>query len=391
MKKAIMQNTKVPFTYGKVVSSDRFTNREEELDRLLKNLKSGINTIIISPRRWGKSSLVQKAFEDLKNEKKIKLVHIDLFSINSQEEFLHKFASEVIKSSASKLKEWINISKEFFKTLIPKFQFSTDADTEFNIIFEYESIKKDPSEILNLPEKIAKKKKVKFIIAIDEFQNLANYEHFQKIEKNLRAEWQNHNHVTYCLYGSKNHMMTDIFNNPSKPFYRFGDIMLLPKIKKEKWIRFITKAFISSNKVISNENAEKITDLMKNHSWYVQQLSHYTWNRTNKEAGIKVVQSALTELINGNSPLYEREIEICSKTQINLIKAIVKEKKHLSSVKVMKDFKLGTSNNVSKNIKRLRKNGIIEKAETKYELLDPAFEIWFKRQFFNVKLDNYFK
>ncbi len=386
-----MQNIKAPFTYGKVVSSDKFTNREEELNKLLRNLKSGINTIIISPRRWGKSSLVKKAFEELKSEKKIRLVQIDLFSINSQEEFLHKFASEVIKSSASKLKEWINISKDFFKTLIPKFQFSTDADTEFNIIFDYESIKKDPSEILNLPEKIAEKKKVKFIIAIDEFQNLASYEDFQKIEKRLRAEWQNHNHVTYCLYGSKNHMMSDIFNNPSKPFYRFGDIMLLPKIKKENWIRFITKAFTSSNKVISNENAEIITDLMKNHSWYVQQLSHYTWNRTKKEAEIKNVQSALTELINGNSPLYEREVEICSKTQINLIKAIVKEKKHLSSVKVMKDFKLGTSNNVSKNIKRLRKNGIIEKVENKYELLDPAFEIWFKRQFFNVKLDTYFK
>ncbi len=385
-----MTNPKVPFTYGKIVNTDAFTNRENELAKLLANLKSGINTIIISPRRWGKSSLVSKAFAELKDERKIKTVQIDLFSIRSEEEFLQVFAKEVIKVSASKLEERIKLVKEFFKAIIPKFQFSADAESEFSLSFEYESLKKTPSEILNLPEKIAEKKKLKFIIAIDEFQNMADYEQFPKFEKKLRAEWQNHKNVTYCLYGSQNHMMTEIFNKPTKAFYRFGDIILLPKIKKEKWIPFIVNAFKKTGKSIGEKNAGLICDLMKNHSWYVQQLSHYTWNRTHKKTSKKELQLALAELINGNSPLYEKEIEICSKTQVNLIKAIVKNQKHFSSVKVMKDFKLGTSNNVSKNLKKFRENGTIEKIDNKYELLDPAFEIWFKKQFFNVKIESYF-
>ncbi len=385
-----METGQLPFTYGKIVSSKAFTNREEEIEKLIKNLKSGINTIIVSPRRRGKSSLVKKAFIELENEKRIKLVSLDLFSIGSKEEFLHKFASEVIKASASKLEDWIKISKEFFKALIPKFQFSTDVDNEFSISFDYAELKKDPSEILNLPERIAQKKKIKFIIAIDEFQNLSDYIGFETFEKRIRAEWQNQNNVTYCLFGSKNHMMTDIFNNPSKPFYRFGDIMMLSKIKKEKWIPFITNAFKETGKNISKQSAGLITDLMKCHSWYVQQLSHYTWTRTHKKASKNEIQDALTELINGNSPLYEREVEICSRTQLNLIKAIIKGKEHLSSTAVMQEFKLGTPNNVSKNAKRLRENGIIEKIGKKYEMLDPAFEIWFKREFFNVKLKTYF-
>ena len=386
-----METGKLPFTYGKIVSTKAFTNREDEIEKLIKNLKSGINTIIVSSRRRGKSSLVKKAFIELENKKNIKLVSLDLFSISSKEEFLHKFASEVIKASASKLDDWVNISKEFFKTLIPKFQFSAEADSEFSISFDYAGIKKDPSEILNLPERIAKKKKIKFIIAIDEFQNLSEYTGFKTFEKKLRAEWQKHKHVTYCLFGSKNHMMADIFNNPSKPFYRFGDIMMLSKIKREKWIPFITNAFKETGKNINKQNAGLITDLMKCHSWYVQQLSHYTWTRTNKRASKREIQNALTELINGNSPLYEREVEICSRTQVNLIKAIIKGKEQLSSTAVMQEFQLGTPNNVSKNVKRLSESGIIEKAGKKYEMLDPAFEIWFKQIFFNVKLKTYFE
>ncbi len=385
-----MNDSKVPFTYGKIVNTDAFTNREEELSKLLTNLKSGINTIIISPRRWGKSSLVSKAFAEIKDEKNIKTVHIDLFSIQSEEEFLQVFAKEVIKVSASKLEDRIKLVKDFFKTIIPKFQFSADAESEFSLSFDFENEKKTASEILNLPEKIAEKKKLKYIIAIDEFQNISEYDEFEKFEKKLRAEWQNHKNVTYCLYGSQNHMMTEIFNKSNKAFYRFGDIILLPKIKKEKWIPFIVNAFRRTGKSIDKKNAGIICNLMKNHSWYVQQLSHYTWNRTNKKTSKKEMLSALNELINGNSPLYEKEVEICSKTQVNLMKAIVTGQKHLSSVKVMKDFKLGTSNNVSKNIKKLRENGTIEKISNTYELLDPAFEIWFKKQFFNIKPESYF-
>ncbi len=116
-----------PFTYGNTVSSYSFTNRKTELSKLHNNLVQGINTMIISPRRWGKSSLVEKAILDInRKEKGYKTVIIDLFTVNSEKDFLEVFAREIIKSSSTKWEEWIRNSKFFFKQLIPKISFVAD-------------------------------------------------------------------------------------------------------------------------------------------------------------------------------------------------------------------------------------------------------------------------
>ena len=160
-----------PFIYGTTVSVLSFTNREIESRKLKSNLLNGINTTIISPRRWGKSSLVEKVIADInKKEKLTKTIIIDLFSVGSEEEFLEKFAREVIKASSSKWQEWMASGKEFFKKLTPKLSFGIDPISDFSLSFDLQELKKNNDEILNLPEIIAQKKGIKFIICLDEFQ-----------------------------------------------------------------------------------------------------------------------------------------------------------------------------------------------------------------------------
>lgn len=374
-----------PFIYGFTVSENSFTNREDEVKKLKENLLQGINTTVISPRRWGKSSLVEKVVDDInREEKNVKTVVMDLFSYAREEEFLEAFARETIKASSTKWEDWMSTAKEVFKQLIPKVSFGVDPETDFNIGFHWEDLKKHRSEILNLPETIAEKKKIRFVICLDEFQNVASFPAFETFEKQLRAVWQRHKRVSYCLYGSKRHMMIDIFNNSSKPFYRFGDILLLPKIKEEKWVKFIKESFKETKKEIPDNLAEKIPQLMKNHSWYVQQLSHYTWQKTNKKTTKAQLNAALNELINANTPLYQREIEGLSSTQVNLIKAIVMGENKLTSARVMDEYKLGTPRNVSKNRDMLIFNDMVNKENKDFDLLDPAFELWFKKQYFNI-------
>ncbi len=373
-----------PFIYGTTVSIHSFTNRESESAKLQSNLLNGINTTIISPRRWGKSSLVEKVITDInKKERKTKTVIIDLFSISSEEEFLECFAKEVIKASSSKWQEWMISGKEFFKKLIPKLSLGIDPVTDFSLSFDWHELKKNSDEILNLPETIAKKKNIKFIICLDEFQNLPSFNDYLIFEKKLRSCWQRHQSVTYCLYGSKRHMMTDIFNNPSKPFYRFGDIMLLQKIETKKWVSFICKGFTLTGKQIDEKTAEMIPAVMKNHSWYVQQLAHYTWNITHKKATAMEIHIALNELINANTPLYQKETESIGHTQLNLLKAVAKGETQFTSTFVMNKHQLGTPRNVSKNKTLLINNDIIHEINNKFEFVDPAFELWFKKQFFN--------
>jgi len=373
-----------PFIYGTIVSIQSFTNREAESAKLQSNLLNGINTTIISPRRWGKSSLVEKVIIDInKKDKKTKTVIIDLFSVSSEEEFLEQFAREVIKASSSKWQEWMSSGKEFFKKLIPKLSLGIDPTTDFSLSFDWHELKKNSDEVLNLPETIAKKRGIKFIICLDEFQNLSSFNDYLFFEKKLRACWQRHKSVTYCLYGSKRHMMTDIFNNPSKPFYRFGDIMLLQKIETKKWVSFICKSFAATDKQIDENTAGIIPLVMKNHSWYVQQLAHYAWNVTHKRATTTEINTALKELINANTPLYQKETESISHTQLNLLKAVAKNETQFTSTAVMINYQLGTPRNVSKNKTLLINNDIIHEINNKFEFVDPAFELWFKKQFFN--------
>jgi len=369
-----------PFDYGSTVSSETFTNREEDANRLSTNLLSGINTMLISPRRWGKSSLVEKVSKDmLKKEKKLAIVNLDLFSVKDEAGFLQLFAREVIKASSSKWEDRLQTAKTIFKQLIPKLSVSVDPNSDISLSFDWNELERHSDEILNLPETIAEKKSIRFIVCIDEFQQLAMVSGYSHLEKKMRAAWQRHKKVTYCLYGSKRHMMEEIFNNPSKPFYRFGDVMMLKKIAQEKWVSFICERFASTGKSIAPEDARSIAALMQNHSWYVQQLAHYSWNYTKKVARAKEVESALEELLRTNSPFFQREIELMAMGQLNLLKVFAAGETMLTSQRVMKEFRLGTPGSIIKNKETLMKHDIIERSENKYVFLDPVFEIWFRR------------
>jgi hypothetical protein len=380
-----------PFIYGSTVSKKSFTDREKEIKKLTANLLGGINTTIISPRRWGKSSLVENVTDSIRGDHPdIKIALIDLFTVNSEEEFLEKFAYEILKASSSKLEEWLRSSKKLFKNIIPKIQVSMDPVSSFSISFDWEELKKHADEILNLPEKIAAQKNISLIICLDEFQVLAGFRGYAEFEKKLRPAWQRHKSVTYCIYGSQHHMMTEIFNTPSKPFYRFGDIILLNKIDRDNWIDFICSSFMSTGKKITEEEAALIADLMQCHPWYVQQLSHYTWNMAVKSATKTDIRTALNELLNANLPLYQKETEILSSTQLNLLKAVASGEKHLTSAETMIKYHLGTPRNVSKNKSVLLNKDILGESEGSFFFLDPAFEIWYRKVFLNASLSGRF-
>ena len=368
--------------FGKTVSDSDFTNREKEYRKLRKNLLTGINTILISPRRWGKSSLVEKLMTDFRStEPSVRVVQLDFFGIDSEEEFLAVFAREVVKASSGKWEEWMSSAGKFFKQLVPRLSIGLDPQRDFSMSFDWEDLSKNKDEILNLPETIARVKGVRVVVCLDEFQNISSFPGFRVLEKHMRACWQRHKLVSYCLLGSKRHMMNDIFNNPGKPFYRFGDLMFLGKIEAKSWIPFIISGFESTGKKIDPEAARRITELMACHSWYVQQLSHYTWNRTRKKAGIAEVESALEEVLQANLPLYQTETEWLSATQLQLLIAIANGENQLTGQATMKKYRLGTPRNILKNKQLLLEKDIIDRQEGRYLFLDPAFEIWFKRIF----------
>ncbi|MEI6764885.1 MAG: AAA family ATPase [Bacteroidota bacterium] len=372
-----------PFVFGKIASEKNFTDRKDETGRLISNFTSQINTILISPRRWGKSSLVSKAAQlAAKKDKTLRFCFIDLYNVRTEEQFYQLLAYEVLRASSSKWEELMGTAKKFMGRLVPKITFNPDPNNEFSLGFDWAEVKKQPDEILNLAENISKAKKLKFIICIDEFQNISGLGDSLIIQKKLRANWQKHKRTTYCLYGSKRHMLMEVFTSSEMPFYKFGDIIFLQKIAEEELVSFIISRFTSTGKKISAENAGFITKMTECHPYYVQQLAQQAWLRSEKICTTNTVNEAHENLVQQLDFLFQTITDELSNTQVNFLKALLLETIQFSSQKSLHEFQLGTSANVLRIKQALANKEIIDISGSSITFLDPMYKYWLKKIYF---------
>ncbi|MEO8590149.1 MAG: ATP-binding protein [Flavobacteriales bacterium] len=377
-----MEEETTPFDFGSTVNRATFNNRRKDLERLRGNMAGGINTILISPRRWGKSSLVEQAAIELQAERKnARVAILDMFTCGTFEEFLEDLARETLKATSNKWEEQVRNAKTFFKSISPRIEVGNDVDPGISIGFDWKEARKYVGDILDLPERIAQARKLRLVICVDEFQNLTNWNDDLRMQKLMRAHWQRHKHVTYVLYGSKRHMMADLFDSSGKPFYRFGDLIWLQRIAIAHWTPFIVERFKSTGKSITPELATALANTVQCHSWYVQQLAHFTWSLTKKKADRDGLERALELVLDANTPLYQLQCETLSQSGINILKAIANGETQLTSAAVMHEHRLGTSRNVQKARMALENKDLIERAPKGWAFLDPGFELWFKREF----------
>lgn len=378
-----MQN---PFVYGKIVSGSFFTDREDDIINLESTFTSGINSIIISPRRWGKSSLVKKAAEKtMSANRNIKVVNIDMFNVRTEEEFYKELSETIIRSVSNKIDDWINISKKFFKSFIPKITFSADPAQEISLGLNWAEVKENPDDILDLAENIACSKKIKIVVCIDEFQNIAFFKNHMELQKKLRSHWQQHQNVSYCLYGSKRHMLMEVFSSPSMPFYKFGELIFLQKIDNIHWSKFIVSRFKKTGKKIPRKQASIIAASVENHPYYVQQLAQLCWFRTEVDYNENTTAIALDSLAMQLSLLFQNITENLSTTQINFLKAVLEKVTQFSSKTNIEHYKLGTSANVNRIMKALINKEIIDVfTPGKIEIMDPVYSYWLKNYYFKI-------
>jgi len=376
----------MPFIYGKSSDNVNFTDREEESERLERNFKSLINTTIVSPRRWGKTSLVENVAEKIRTENKdIKVCVLDIFNVRSENEFYEHFAKGILKGTASRWEEMAENAKTFLSHLLPKITFLPDSQAEISFGISWETLERSPDEILNLPQTIAKAKNISVIVCIDEFQSIVDFSESLAFQRKLRSHWQHHHNVGYCIYGSKRTMLLDIFSNAAMPFYKFGDIMFLEKISNKNWGKFIKKRFEDTDKKISIEQAEYLAQLVDNHSYYVQQLAQQSWLRTKTSCSKAIIDDSLQSIKNQLSLLFVGQIETMTATQINFLKAVLDGETAFSSQENLQKYRLGSSANL-KNIKNaLVSREIIDIFAKKIEILDPIFKLWLKEDFFKIR------
>lgn len=368
-----------PFVFGTAVYGENFTDREKDTKRLCANFLYGINTILISPRRWGKTSLVKKVIQTVQN-KDLKVVYIDIFSCRTPEEFYTRFAENVIKQTSSKSEEWIENVKSFLLRFNPKFSMKSDPLSEMSISLEILPKKEDYDEILQLPEKIARKKNIRIVVCIDEFQQIGEFKDSLTFQKQLRTIWQHQKLTSYCLFGSKKHLMTELFENSSYPFYKFGDLIFLDKISSEEWIKYITLRFEETGKKISDYIAAKICELTENQSNYVQQLSWILWVNSKYEPTENDLTDAYKELLYHNSMLFERMTESLTSYQLNFLRALTDGiHEEFTRQEILLKYQLGTSTNIQRIKESLLKKDLIDISRKKVTIPDPIFREWLRQ------------
>lgn len=370
------------FVYGVAVSDYNFIGREQETKRLLDNFRGGINVILMSPRRLGKTSLVKHVCNKL-DEEDIITIYLDIFGCKSEYDFYNKLAAEVLKQTASKHELWLEEAKEFIYRLTPKISFSPEPNADFAISLGITPKTHTPEEVLGMAEKIAIKKGKRIVICIDEFQQIGEMANSKQVQARLRTVWQHQKQVSYCLFGSKHHLMSAIFLHRSMPFYQFGDIISLDKIATADWVEYIVSHFADGKRTISRALAEDICKFTENYSAYVQQLSWLVF--TQKEEGETVteedVKQAMNDLLATNEILFMQMIEPLSEYQLNFLRAIASGvTKDFGLSEVREEYKLGSYSNINRLKTALLERDLIEKRGAETVMTDPVFAKWIQRK-----------
>ena len=366
-----------PFLYGQAVSGQNFTDRKSETARLVANFTHGINTILISPRRLGKTSLVKKAISGIDSKEDIP-VFLDIYDCRDEYDFYERLSTSVLKATSSSVDSLMSNISEFIGRIAPKISVSPDgglSDYSFSLGISPKDL--SPEEILDLPEKVAKKKNKHLVICIDEFQQIGEFPDSIGVQKKMRGIWQHQENVTYCFFGSKKHMMEKIFADRSMPFYQFGEMIHLGKIGTADWVEYISRQFSEGGKQISPELAASLCESVDNYSSYVQQLSWNLFVITEDTATEEGLRQAIQDTVAQSSSLFTEQIRGLTTYQMNFLKAVAGGlHEGFTSGKVLSMYRLGSKSNIQVITESLKEKELIELTNGGIYLTDPVFQKW---------------
>ncbi|MCR5644459.1 MAG: ATP-binding protein [Prevotella sp.] len=372
------------FVYGVAVTGYNFTGRAAETQRLVANFEGGINTILISPRRWGKTSLVKHVCQQV-DRNKVLPVFLDMFTCRSEYDFYNALAAAILKQTASSAERWMDNARDFLIRLTPKISVSPDPLSDFSLSLGITPKTHTPEEILQLAETIAIKKQKRIVVCIDEFQQIGEFPDSVNVQKRLRSVWQHQQWTSYCLFGSKKHLMSSIFQRRNMPFYQFGDTIFLKRLSTEEWTNYIVSHFEQYDRHITEEQAVKICDTVDHYSAYVQQLSWiiFTKMREGESVSNQLIDAALEDLLDSNELLFMQQTESLTTYQMNFLRAVVSGvHQDFGEKNIRENYDLGSSSNIARLKKALIDRDLIDTDGRSITITDPVFSIWFKRKGF---------
>ncbi len=372
-----------PFITIGYVSKDYFCDREYELKHLLKNAENNLNTTLISARRFGKSALIFRLFEELEQKKDHVCIFTDIYASQNLKDFTETLALAVVK----KFPEKRGFGKRFFdflKSVRPMITYDV-LTGQPEVHFEFVR-PKDCEQTLKGIFNLLDEQKINALVAIDEFQQVANYPE-ENAEALLRTIIQTLKHTRFVFSGSNKHLMAEIFNTVKRPFFSSTQMIGLNAIPHEQYGDFIRQKFEERKREIDDEAVDFILSWTLLHTYYTQIICNKAFARKEKRITVDMVKQVCEEQLTLQHTTYIQYRNLLSHVQWKLLIAIAKEGRLYTPQ--AKDFllkyKIGAASSAKKALDALLEKEMIYATDdistTFYRVYDVFLLRWLERTF----------
>lgn len=366
-----------PFIVTGRIEPEYFCDRVEESARLVRSLTNGNNMVIISPRRMGKTGLIRFCYDKPEIRDEYYTFFIDILHTSSLREFTYLLGREIYEMLLPRSRKMATLFLRTIKSISGKFGFDPltglpTFNVELGDIERPEYTLEEIFSYLTLADKPC-------IVAIDEFQQVAKYPE-KNIEVLLRTHIQKIRNSNFIFAGSERHMMQEMFLSASRPFYHSADMLELRAIAREIYVPFIVEHFESRNRRIAAADVEKVYDLFKGHTFYIQKTFNEAFADTlvGGECTIEVIRTAIEGMIAANDTIFREILSNIPEKQKELLYAIAKdgEAERVTSAEFIKRHSLSSASSVQSATKKLLEKDIITEIGKVYSLTDKLFAMW---------------
>jgi hypothetical protein len=370
-----------PFVFGEIIDDANFVNRTDELNQLIRDLGDGQKVFLLSPRRFGKSSLVALALLKLK-KRHIHTVNLTVSSYSSYAQFLEKFAEKVLRAAGpwERVKDW---ATRFARQVKPDVNINMSTG-EISL-----SLGKgagfDPSpiapDIFALPGELTKNAGFRMAICLDEFQQISQF-NGGSVENAIRNQVQEQREVGYVFAGSQPSLMEEMLS-AKRPFHKAGPQMFLDKIAAKDWKDSITRHFRKRGRTLDDPGLETLLASADLIPYDVQRIAHELWDyaelKDKRQLDVSDVNSVIETLVTSQSTYYELVWEQLSARQRAALQAIAyRGTSEIYSQGVREEFRLGPASSVQKALQSLDSRDILDRYKGSYFFLDPLFPSWIR-------------
>jgi len=376
-----------PFVYGEIVPKSAFVDREAERDRLVTDLADCQKVFLISPRRYGKSSLVRQALGALSKQSVITL-EVTVSAFSSYVAFLEGYTRALasLDSRSERARSWI---RDFFRGVKPELRVEAGASgggltVSFPSVRTQRDAARLAEEVFALPARIAARLECTLAIALDEFQAIASY-NGGSVEQALRAAVQQQRRVGYVFSGSEPSLMEQMIG-PRRPFYKAGPVMRLGRIPPDVFSAFIEEKFRKSGFNPEEGFGAAIIDLSGNLPYDVQRLAHETWDdvssRRKRGVGLEDLHATLHRLLAEQDTIFEAVWQRLTLAQRAALRAVVLERgAGVLSADVRERHRLGGASSVQKALEALQREDIVTREDDgTYAVVDSLMREWVARK-----------